>query len=288
MANSINSDAQYSSTVPTSHASSQRERPKRRRSRGPDWDTFYKNGLPQEIIIIDDTPEPDAPAGPPHKKAVNGHAHVEPYRNGANTSASRQPAKKRKRDDEVSNAESAYYSQKYATSHASTPHVNGTGSLSTDRATVQTVAATSLSSNSQYDYDVQLGNKRKRTRQQVANEAKRREIEFLDAFIYKPPPFPPKKASEVNVRVVHDVSSIFLLSSLLSLALRVINMRRNTTNTLFSRRTTRASKWTTTTGTTLWFPMRTSPIGVSEAALAHLLSLCLCHLIPRLTRRLRD
>ncbi|MBE3045011.1 hypothetical protein IMZ48_21125, partial [Candidatus Bathyarchaeota archaeon] len=47
-----------------------------------------------------------------------------------------------------------------------------------------------------------------RTRQQVANEAKRREVDLLgDAYIsYKPPPQPPKKASDVPVRAVPDVS----------------------------------------------------------------------------------
>lgn len=206
MAN-IRPETDYSAApTPSSHQPPQRDRPKRRRSREPDWSTFYKNGLPKEIIVIDDdSPEPQTVSST--QRPVNGGAS-DTYTNG--TGSSRHVVKKRKRDDEALNVEGGYYAQKYATSHTSTPHMNGSlsASISTDRTTVRTAAATSLSSSSQYDYEVQLGQKRKRTRQQVANEAKRREVEVLgDAFIsYKPPPYPPKKAGEVPVRVVHDVS----------------------------------------------------------------------------------
>lgn len=33
---------------------------KRRRSREPDWETFYRNGWPEEVIVIEDSPEPEA------------------------------------------------------------------------------------------------------------------------------------------------------------------------------------------------------------------------------------
>ncbi|CAK7235751.1 serine threonine protein kinase CMGC group [Sporothrix eucalyptigena] len=48
---------------------------KRRRSGPPDWGTFYKNGLPQEVIVIEDSPEADVQA--------NGHAY-----NGAHGASS--------------------------------------------------------------------------------------------------------------------------------------------------------------------------------------------------------
>jgi len=202
---SIRPETDYATTMASSHQAPQRERPKRRRSREPDWSSFYKNGLPKEIIVIDDTPEPEV-APSQTQRSVNGAPDA--YTNGTGTT--RHAVKKRKRDDEAVNVEVGYYTQKYATSHTSTPHVNGSlsASISTDRTTVRTAAATSLSSGSQYDFEIQLGHKRKRTRQQVANEAKRREVEVLgDAYItYKPPPQPPKKAGEVPVRVVHDVS----------------------------------------------------------------------------------
>jgi dual-specificity kinase len=67
----------------------------------------------------------------------------------------------------------------------------------------------SLSSNGQYEYDIQPGQKRKRTtRQQIANEARRREAGNLtDAYAnYRPPPYPPKKARDVHIAVIPDVS----------------------------------------------------------------------------------
>lgn len=203
-------DANYPATMASSNASTRSLRPRRQRSREPDWSSFYKNGLPKEIIVIDDTPEPEAgksTADQPTHHIVSGGANA--YTNGAPPASSRPAAKKRKRDSDVANLDNGYYSQTFG-SQTTTPLVNGSvaGSSSTDHATAQTGAATSLSSGSQYDYDGQLGNKRKRTRQQVANEAKRREVDLLgDAYIsYKPPPHPPKKASPVPVRIAHDVS----------------------------------------------------------------------------------
>ncbi|KAI0128755.1 kinase-like domain-containing protein [Xylariales sp. AK1849] len=174
---------------------------KRRRSKEPDWNVFYKNGLPKEIIVIDDTPEPDADI-----KEVASNYSTSTYTNGtANGSdaAPRHVAKKRRRDD-------AYQNSRLPNgSHIATPN---SGSTSTDRTTSanNTTAATSLgslSSNGQYDYESQqTGQKRKRTRQQIAQEAKRREVEVLgDAYVsYRPPQKPVKKSGEVAVRVVND------------------------------------------------------------------------------------
>lgn len=213
-------ESNYQTTMDPANPASGSQRPRRRRSRGPDWNSFYKNGLPKEIIVIDDSPEPNtggaSTANQPSHHVVSG-AGVNTHANGnaAAAATTRPAAKKRKREGDF---DSGYYTQKYGTSLASTPHMNGsaTGSISTDSTTAQTAAATSLSSGTQYDYDAQLGNKRKRTRQQVANEAKRREVDLLgDAYIsYKPPPYPPKKAGEVPVRAVQDVSFVELGSYL--------------------------------------------------------------------------
>jgi dual-specificity kinase len=203
------SDAIYTPTMPASSASRPEQPPvrKRRRSREPDWTNFYKNGLPKEIIIIDDTPDPDPKVnGTEPKKTPNGTTN-----GNATDSAARHVTKKRKRDEAATHYDPVYHN-KYAGSHTNTPY-NETPSgstISTDRTTsaVGTTAPTSLSSNGHYEYDVQPGQKRKRTRQQVATEAKRREAEVLgdSLIIYHPPPFPPKKAPDVHVRVVPDVS----------------------------------------------------------------------------------
>ena len=75
---------------------------------------------------------------------------------------------------------------------------------------------------------MQPGQKRKRvaTRQQIAQEAKRRETEINgDAFSsYRPPPRPPIKAAEVNVKVMQDVG----LSALLGVSIANFYNRTHT------------------------------------------------------------
>lgn len=190
---------------------------KRPRSREPDWRNFYKNGLPKEIIVIDDSPPPRASAS---VEAVASGPRSD--NNGANAAAAlRHAAKKRKRDDMYD----PIYHIKAGPSQTRSPHYKGSNAsstISTDRTTsaIQTTAATSLgsqySNNGSRAYPVddttQPGQKRKRvaTRQQLANEAKRREIEINgDAFTnYRPPPRPPIKAPEVNVKVMQDVGCL--------------------------------------------------------------------------------
>lgn len=182
---------------------------KRRRSKEPDWKSFYKNGLPKEVIVIHDTPEPEE-----QKYSVATVSRT--YANGVGNDATPRHTAKRRRKDDVIQNDDLYE-----------PSVNGSyqqtstsGSTSTDRTTSahNTTAATSLgslSSNSQYDYESHnTGQKRKRTRQQIAQEAKRREVEVLgDAFVtYRPPQKPVKKAGDVTVRVVNDVSGSILAS----------------------------------------------------------------------------
>jgi dual-specificity kinase len=183
---------------------------KRRRSRGPNWDDFYRNGLPQEIIVIDDSPEPSQTAtNDSSQRKLNGDAAT----TVSTAHSARHVPKKRKRDDDHSQYDPVYHSQ-YAGSNTNTPNQHATPSgstISTGRtnSAITTTAATSLSSsNGHYEPDVHIGQKRKRTRQQVANEAKKKEVEALgDAYTsYKPPPLPHKKAQPVHVRVVHDVS----------------------------------------------------------------------------------
>jgi dual-specificity kinase len=183
----------------------------RSREREPDWDNFYKNGLPKEIIVIDDSPEPSAAAIPQHNgrsenRGENGHT-----------------AKKRRRDDVGTAYDPVYHLDR---SNEHTPGYNSASksTISTDRTTsaIHTTAATSLgshSSNGQNGYDdaePHSGQKRKRTntRLQLANEAKKREAEtYGDAFTsYRPPPYPPIKAPEVAVKQIPDVCASTILS----------------------------------------------------------------------------
>lgn len=185
---------------------------KRQRSREPDWNNFYKNGLPREVIVIDDSPTPRISESV--EPVVDG---LQNNNGGVNGTALRHAAKKRKRDGMYD----PIYHIKAGPSETENPRYkdsNTTSTISTDRTTsaIQTTAATSLGSqysNESRGYvvnDTQPGQKRKRvaTRQQLANEAKRREIEMNgDAFTnYKPPPRPPIKAGDVNVKVMPDNS----------------------------------------------------------------------------------
>jgi dual-specificity kinase len=204
-----------------SQSSSEQASKKRQRSREPDWNKFYKNGLPKEVIVIDDSPPRQISDSVEALQATTGS------RNQANRTVAggsvRHAAKKRKRDDAGPAYDPLYHLQG-SHSNTNTPHYNESPSgstISTDRTTsaLHTTAATSLGSqystngngiNGYQAEDVQPGQKRKRvnTRQQIANEAKRREIEMNgDAYSnYRPPPRPPLKAAEVNVKVVQDVS----------------------------------------------------------------------------------
>ncbi|KAF1985206.1 kinase-like protein [Aulographum hederae CBS 113979] len=179
--------------------------------RKPDWNEFYKNGIPKEVILIDDTPEPEAPA-----------AAASSYRPNNTNGATRHADKKRKTTANISStAYDPVYAENTSYSTTQTPYYDQSShnTASTDRtaSAVNGTAATSLGSHTSsstlgMDSSV-VGQKRKRTRQ-VANDelkqAKKRDIEKRrDPFSpYVPPPNPPIKAKEVYVPVIEDRHSV--------------------------------------------------------------------------------
>lgn len=221
-----NTMAASTQALPDCHASR-----KRRRNSPVDWTKFYGGQPPKEIIVIDDTPEPDsavtaAAVSAQQQPLSNGNGTTTyTYTNGngisANTSATRHAPKRRKRDDDIHSISGTRYDPVHHSrldASTTTPHQNGTPTGSTisssgrtTNSAIHTTAATSLGSHSsagQYDYDIQPGHKRKRTtRQQAANEVKRRETALVGHNYpsYHPPPQPPKKAGDVHVRVIPDV-----------------------------------------------------------------------------------
>ena len=110
--------------------------------------------------------------------------------------------------------------QQAAYSHTRSDGDTASNTISTDRtASLQTTAPTSLGSHTShgstgaYIEDAVVGQKRKRvTRQQTADEKKRKEIEVVgDAYSsYVPPPKPPIKAKDVHVPPVKDVRAALL------------------------------------------------------------------------------
>lgn len=211
-------------TPPTSTSASNSTSTRKRRRNSPvDWSKFYGGQPPKEIIVIDDTPEPDSSAvsAVSTSQTLTNGSTAYSYTNGngvsagvtANTSATRHAPKRRKRDDDAPTGSGTRYDPVHHSrmnGSTTTPRQNGHASgstISSDRtnSAIHTTAATSLgslSSQGQYDHDTQIGQKRKRTRQQVANEVKRRD----NYPSYHPPPHPPKKAGDVHVRVIPDVS----------------------------------------------------------------------------------
>ena len=179
---------------------------KKRCSRGPDWNKFYANGLPKEVIVIDDSsPEPVANTSRKITNPTTNNQQANNYAVATNDSLPRQPVKKRRRGEDGPG-----YHVQYVDS--TTPAGTSVQSVQSDRANsaLHTTAPTSLSSDGQL-LDTALPLKRKRnTRQQAANEAKRRDTDIFGTrcISYKPPVGPPKKAADVNVRAVHDVGTL--------------------------------------------------------------------------------
>ncbi|KAF9887388.1 dual specificity protein kinase kns1 [Aspergillus nanangensis] len=179
----------------------------------PDWGEFYKNGIPKEVIVIDDTPPPDQSKA--HSFATTSTVTAP---NGNNPVP--QPAGKRRRTGVETAYDLNYYDRP---SYSINPQRYGeessaAASLSTDRTTsLHTTAPTSLSqgssgaSNGVYYEDANIGQKRKRvtTRKSARDEQKRRELETAaDAFLsYVPPPKPPIKAKDVPVPVIREYSN---------------------------------------------------------------------------------
>jgi dual-specificity kinase len=194
---------------PSSSSGSMSSGPASRR-RKPDWGEFYKNGLPKEVIVIDDTPPPDQTA--PHSHAASSTVTAT---NNA------QPAGKKRRTGVETAYDVGFYDRP---SYSINPQHYGDGSsggsLSTDRTTsLHTTAPTSMGSNGSsgtsngvYYEEANVGQKRKRvtTRKSARDEQKRRELETAgDAFLnYIPPPQPPIKAKDVPVPVIRDVRAL--------------------------------------------------------------------------------
>jgi dual-specificity kinase len=227
-----------SPAMPVSGTSSEQASRKRQRSREPDWNNFYKNGLPKEVIVIDDSPPPE------ESNSIEPLPVASSSRNQTSRTIVRatvHAAKKRKREDAEPTYE-ALYNGKNSDSTTNTPVYKDSPSgstISTDRTTsaLHTTAATSLGS--QYsgngaatngfrlDEDVQPGQKRKRvaTRQQIAQDNKRRELEIHgDAYgNYRPPPRPPLKSKEIEVKVLPDVSTPFSLLRIMLIFLELVH-----------------------------------------------------------------
>ncbi|KAJ9616331.1 serine threonine protein kinase CMGC group [Cladophialophora chaetospira] len=168
------------------------------RKKQPDWNEFYKNGVPKEIIVIDDdSPEPERTARQQRQEPTS-------YQSNA--------GRKRKVDQgyDVEYTDSPTYSThpaKFASSSASYHSGDRTTSLQTVTAPTSLESYGSNTASNSYE-DVRVGQKRKRVQPQKETraQAKRKQQEAIpDAFLdYVPPPKPLKKAADVHVPVMRD------------------------------------------------------------------------------------
>lgn len=185
------------------------------RRRNPNWADFYKNGIPKEVIVIDDDEDDEDPAPPPQPTARQpGLART------ATNASARHTDKKRKTATSTA-YDPVYNQQQTSYSTTQTPYYDSPDrSNCTDRtaSALHTTAPTSLGSqvsNGHHNHISPLdsaaaGQKRKRTRavvQDEAKQAKRRELDHDDDpfSLYHPPPNPVIKAKDVYVQVVSDV-----------------------------------------------------------------------------------
>ncbi|KAL8978714.1 MAG: hypothetical protein Q9205_005770 [Flavoplaca limonia] len=194
----------YSPAAMASRPGTASQQPAREKRR-PNWEEFYRHGIPDEVVYIDVTPEPPK---------VENRRPNHTTRTVARPAATPEHAAKKRRTGQANN----YDARNFSYSNGRPTHLDdsGSGTISTDRTTsLNTTAPTSLGSHAShgssgnYLDDQAVGQKRKRvTRGQLAADAKRRkEIEEVnDAYSsYVPPPKPPIKAKDVHVPQVRDV-----------------------------------------------------------------------------------
>jgi len=172
------------------------ERPERR----ADWNEFYKNGIPKEVIVIDD----DSP-DPPRRQSPR----IQATARGMTSNGIVRHVDKRRRTDTNTAYDPVYHAGTYHDSSKSNS-INSTGRTTS---ALYSTAPTSLESSSGSQRaprieDAQVGQKRKRLAQRIIDEQPELDIlSHKDAYqSYKPPPKPPIKASDVYVHVVRDVS----------------------------------------------------------------------------------
>ncbi|EHY56886.1 serine threonine protein kinase CMGC group [Exophiala dermatitidis] len=171
--------------------------------RQPNWNEFYKNGIPKEIIVIDDdSPEPQSGTD---NARPNPHPETSAYPSNA--------GRKRKVDQgyEIEYTDSPAYSThptKFGASSSSASYHSGDRTTSIQTVTAPTSLESYASNPASHSYeDVRVGQKRKRVQpaKETRAQAKRKQQETADAYAdYVPPSKPLRKAADVHVPVIRD------------------------------------------------------------------------------------
>lgn len=191
---------------------------KRERDDPVDWENYFGGKPPKEIIVIDDDEEEASQPQSNHNTSVTQAAPAPPTNGDLYHADKRRKTTASTAYDPVYQAHGQYSNTQTPYYDDSPRHYTG----STDRtASYNTTAPTSLgsaSSGNAYNDDASVGQKRKRSSRQAAQEVKKREIDFhADPYAdYIPPPKPPIKAKDVHVVVIPDVGGPFFMYSLTS------------------------------------------------------------------------
>jgi dual-specificity kinase len=191
----------HAPSIAPSHSASEMAAAKRKTA--PDWNEFYKNGVPREIIVIDDDEDASAEPQRPAKESLRTRQEAGSF--------SSYGGRKRKVDQgyEVEYNDSPTYSThpaKFGASSSAASYQSGdrTASLQTTTAPTSLESYGSNGANNSYE-DVRTGNKRKRVQPERNPSKRKRQESVPDAFTdYVPPAKPVKKSAEVSVPVIRD------------------------------------------------------------------------------------
>lgn len=168
----------------------------------PDWNEFYKNGVPKEIIVIDD--DDDEP------EQQSARTDARPRQDQGSFSSYNGRKRKIDRGYDAEYNDSPTYSThpaKFGGSSSSASYHSGdrTASLQTITAPTSLESYGSNAASNSYE-DVRVGQKRKRVQPERTQSRKKKQESVPDAFAdYIPPSKPVKKSAEVPVPVIRDV-----------------------------------------------------------------------------------
>lgn len=196
--------------------------PQKNKRKHPDWDAFFGNGVPREIITIaDDSPPPST-----SNKIAKTSAYTDAQPTVAGASAGH--IDKRRRVDPAARYEPSYQSSTTVNrqrpweedSDLSHSASRGRSSATNAYSTGQTSLSASSGSQQRVRLDnTQAGQKRKRVQDRSPDGSS--DVEIVKRTIvqdqwgeYVPPARPPIKAKEIYVKPVTEVSLNDLLSTL--------------------------------------------------------------------------
>jgi len=162
---------------------------KRQRSEGPNWKEFYKNGLPAEVIVIDDTPEPEAHVTQAATPVAT--IHEAPAANSA---------RKRKRASD--NAPPVVNDNVRGTRSRVAAYASGALPVPSPTTTPAVEASTA---------EGPAQKRTKRIRRSAPEEAQIDPVETSFLVPYQKPALPVKRSGEIMVRAVREVSRLVVL-----------------------------------------------------------------------------